>query len=548
MPAQGERLVPEVLADRVELRRQLLRGEVDRARADAREPGRVVARRDRPGARRCVHRRQDLDVLGVDAEGVGDDLRADGLVPLALRRRRHPDRDPAERGDADRRAFRVPRLGQRRGALVRRLRERDVAHVRDRGLDGAGDADAEQPPVGPGGALLLAPLVVADKLERVVEAALVVARVVEAARRRAVREVVRAEQVPSRDLDRVEPQAAGGDRHRPLEGEVELGAAEAAVQPGRAAVRQRDAVARGDVTDPVGAGQRAVHPVQRRRLGRADVAAHVLDDVVPQREQLPVRGERGLQVGDPGGRGRAAGQVLEPVLRPAHGHAELARGEAHQDDVDVHGRLDPEAAAGVGRGDQPQLRALEAERGSRDRMQRERPLEVRPGREDAARLVPVGDDAVALERAARPARKREPLGDDEVGARRKPRPGRRRRRSARGRSRPARGRARDRAARSRPRSARRRPPPHTGRGRRRRPAARRRNGRPRSRRRSRAARSRRRPGTGSTSPRRPRPSERRRRRDARGLARGRAGRSARAGVASGGSRRARRCAPGRCRP
>ena len=173
----------------------------------------------------------------------------------------------------------------------------------------------------------------------------------------------------------------------------------------------------GHVPHAVGAGQRAVHPVEARRLGRADVGADVLERVVAQREQLAVGGERRLEVGDPRGRRRAPGQVLEPVLRPAHGHAELARGEADQHDVDVDRRLDPEAAARVRRRDQPQLRALQAERRGGDRVQRERALEVRPRGQDAAGLVPVRDDAVALDRAGGPAREREALGDDEVGGR-----------------------------------------------------------------------------------------------------------------------------------
>ena len=61
------------------------------------------------------------------------------------------------------------------------------------------------------------------------------------------------------------------------------------------------------------------------------------------------------------------------------------------------------------------LRAGQPERGRGDRVERERALEVRPGRQRSGRGVPVGDDAVALDRRAAPAREREALADDEVG-------------------------------------------------------------------------------------------------------------------------------------
>ena len=109
--------------------------------------------------------------------------------------------------------------------------------------------------------------------------------------------------------------------------------------------------------------------------------------------------------------------MLQAVLDPAHGDAELARREAHQDDVREDRGLDPERAARVGRRDQAQLRAGEAERAGRDRVQRERALEVRPRGERALGGVPVRDDAVALDRRAAPAREAEALAHDEVGFR-----------------------------------------------------------------------------------------------------------------------------------
>ena len=76
-----------------------------------------------------------------------------------------------------------------------------------------------------------------------------------------------------------------------------------------------------------------MHAVERRRLGRAHVRADVLDRVVAERDELAVRGEPGLDVRHAPARGRAGREVLESVLDPADGDAELPRREPHEDDV-----------------------------------------------------------------------------------------------------------------------------------------------------------------------------------------------------------------------
>ena len=159
-----------------------------------------------------------------------------------------------------------------------------------------------------------------------------------------------------------------------------------------------------------------MHAVERRRLGRADVRTDVLDRVVAERDELAVGPEPGLDMGHASARRGARGEVLQPVLDPAHRDAELPRGEAHEDDGGEHRRLDPEGPARVGRRDQAQLGAGQPERRGGDRVQRERALEVRPGGERALGGVPVRDDAVALDGRAAPAWEAEALADDEVGA------------------------------------------------------------------------------------------------------------------------------------
>ena len=124
------------------------RGDVHGAGTDAGEARGVVAGGDCPGARGGV--------------AAGDDRRSRRARRRGRRRRPAPppsggpvpaassrgDRDPAERVDRDRAR---PRRCRTSAACSPRssggLRERDVAHVRDRRLDHAGDADADEPAV-----------------------------------------------------------------------------------------------------------------------------------------------------------------------------------------------------------------------------------------------------------------------------------------------------------------------------------------------------------------------------------------------------------------
>ena len=260
-------------------------------------------------------------------------------------------------------------------------------------------------------------LLVSRELDRAVETGRVVARVVEATARGAIRHRARGNEVAPRQLDRVDPEPPGGDRHRALEAEVELRAAEAAVEARRDRVRQDHAVPGRDVPDAVGAGQRPVHPVERRRLGSADVRADVLEGVVAQRDELALGREARLQTGDtPGGDGTRS-EVLHPVLGPADGDPERTRRETDEDDVRQDRRLDAERPARVGRRQEPEPVGPEAEGRRSNPVQGEGPLEVGPRGEASPGLVPVADDAVALDRQAGEARHAEALAHHQVGAR-----------------------------------------------------------------------------------------------------------------------------------
>ena len=166
---------------------------------------------------------------------------------------------------------------------------------------------------------------VAGELQRVVEAGLVVAGVVERRPRECGRGA-RSEGTRLRrgELGRVEAEPPGRDRHRPLEREVELGAAEAPVEPGRAAVRQHDA----------GSGRRRCERGRRPRASRASGRASPAR-ARGRRRRRPRRRRSGAPSSSPSSANAAstpvlravepelAGQVLEPVLDPADGDAEL---------------------------------------------------------------------------------------------------------------------------------------------------------------------------------------------------------------------------------
>src|SRR2546430_14985441 len=71
------------------------------ARPHGAEAARVGARRDGPHTRERVHLVHDRDLLGGEPELVGDDLRDDRLVALALRRRAEDRGDAPEWVDLD---------------------------------------------------------------------------------------------------------------------------------------------------------------------------------------------------------------------------------------------------------------------------------------------------------------------------------------------------------------------------------------------------------------------------------------------------------------
>ena len=244
-------------------------GLVDRVAGDHRGAAREGG--DAPVEGLGVAFHQD-DVLDLDAELVGDDLREDGVVALSLRREPGVDVDLAgDRMDADMAAL----IGTEAGAL-----------------DVAGEAEAEI-------AAVLARLLLLRRKAGRVEALghqrerLVVLTAVEAdfqavgeeealAR---IGEFVLGDQVAAADLEAVEAELVGELVHRPLDGEAGLRPAAAAIG--------RDRHGRGvdrleldpDVGDAIGPGDRGRGDL---RDGDAvgDEGAGVVEETVTERNHF----------------------------------------------------------------------------------------------------------------------------------------------------------------------------------------------------------------------------------------------------------------------
>ena len=241
-------------------------------------------------------------------------------------------------------------------------------------------------------------------LHRQRHASRIIAGVEQAAGRGAKRKYAGRHEIAPDHVERIELQFDRDALHQPFERVVNLRAAEAAIEPGRRLVGQHHAVAHRHVADVVGAGEIAVHAIERGGLGRADMRADVLDLVPGERGDAAVRLDRRFQRDQAVGRRHRGGEMLEPVLDPFHRAAGDARRDPHQRDVGEDALLHAETAAGIGRHAQPQPVARHFQRARQHRVDAERPLE---GRQDIvgvlARIV-VGDQPVGLDRRAGIAR------------------------------------------------------------------------------------------------------------------------------------------------
>ena len=363
------------------------------------KPVRVVARRQRPRAGQRIDLRHHVDVVGGEAERVGRDLRGDRLVSLPGRRGDRLDGNGTGRIDGYGAGSEPSGPAARAGALLRRLGERHIGHVGTGRLDRRRDPDAEQPPFVPRPVPPGAQLFVAGKLQRPVEPGLVIAGVIDRARRRAVGERIARYEIAPPDLGDVDAERPRAGVHGALEREEELRPPIAPVEADRQPVCRHQPVVDIYVADPVGTVRRAVHPVDGRRLGRADIGTDIDDIEEFETDQRAVISKCRLDGILPVGRRRRAHQMLQPVLDPFERHAEEPARGGEQHHIGVHPLLDAEAAAALRRGDQAQPVARHPERTAHQGVQDERPLEIGPDRVAVGRRLELRDRAVGLHRS-----------------------------------------------------------------------------------------------------------------------------------------------------
>ena len=190
----------QVRGDLLPLFLDLLDAEIDRGSADRAAPAAVRSHPERHLAGIAVH---DVDVFHRQAQLVGSDLRECRLVSLTVRVRSREDRHLPGRVHAHGRAL-----------VQARLRAERAGHLRRRqpaGLDVRGETNPEIPTGLSQAILFLAKRGVVEHPQRLVERGLVIARVVHDGDRRLVRELLRRNEVPPAQLDRIDSQFTRGE-------------------------------------------------------------------------------------------------------------------------------------------------------------------------------------------------------------------------------------------------------------------------------------------------------------------------------------------------
>ena len=334
----------QMRGDRARLVDDLLRGRGDRAAAGCGAATAVGAPSVRHDARITL---DYVDIIVGYAQGAGDDLRVRRFMALSVSGAAAVDRHLAGRVDAH------------YGALpLARLRTERADHGRRRqatGFDVGGEAESQVLAIVPGSGLVPAKVVVANRGQRFVESAFVIAAVVFERDLRGVGEVVGRHKVSAPDLCRVDAGDARGLIDYPLHDECRFRPARAAIGVDRNRMRE-DAV---DMAVNCGKvvfarHQRAVEIGWHGRGERREIGPHRRVGIDSEADELPVGVYRHFGV-----RHMVAAMCIGNVglgarRRPLNGTPDLHRGPRRDRLVGIVMNLASKPSANL-RGDDPDL-------------------------------------------------------------------------------------------------------------------------------------------------------------------------------------------------
>ena len=267
------------------------------------------------------------------------------------------------------------------------------------------------------GFLLLAQLLVVDRLHRLVHGGVIVAGIVLPAGRRGVRKLLAPDQVLDPEFGRVHAELLRHDVHGALDAIGRLGDAE------RAAVGDaaRRLVGVDAVDEDMGGGEVVRAGDDAEQAGRpfggvgAGVERTVVGDgVAAQAGHLAVFGAGDFRLHPEVARERGGGEVLDAILGPFHRPAGHDRGDDRADIAGIGADLVAETAADVG-GDDVDLVLGNFRDQRADGADDVRRLERAPQCQFASDLVEGGDALAGLERARMHARIDDQLLDGHIG-------------------------------------------------------------------------------------------------------------------------------------
>ncbi len=198
------------------------------------------------------------------------------------------------------------------------------------------------------------------------------------------------------DLGRLEAEGSGHQIDGPLHRESRFGAAGATIGGVRHLVGDDDPARRGEILDPVGAGQVHGGVVGDARADRVPGAA-IDDVVVAQREDTAVAVEPDLEIVQLVARMGRAHQMLAATFDPAHRTPEPARDKGDQQILGIDMPLAAKAAADI-EGDAAHPRLGHAEQASRLAAHPVHHLGRRPDRHCVGTPVVFGDHPARLHR------------------------------------------------------------------------------------------------------------------------------------------------------